>query len=122
MSAVFADLAGTVAGALTAAGGAGLGLGGAEELSQPAAASAKAAMKNRLIRLFMINPLGMRCAGAGMRVAFMAESSKLFPRASETANEAGCNRPDTIRFGTSRRPSEFWRDRPCHRERGREDY
>src|ERR1700675_3763097 len=121
MSAVFADLDGTGAGALTA-GGAGLGGGATEEISQPAGGGGKAAMKNRLVRLFMINPLGMRWPGAGMRAALMAESSTVFPRASETVNEAGYNRPDTIRFGTSRRPSEFWRDRPCRRERGREDY
>ena len=49
MSAALAGLEGTLAGALTAAGCvAGFGLEATEELSQPAAASAKATSNNRL--------------------------------------------------------------------------
>ena len=125
MSAVLVDLGGTFAGALTA-GGAGLGLEATEELSQPAAASAKAATKNKFALLLMINPLSswplgiwplsigpldlLRCE-CDVRAAIMATNSTLFPKASETESAAECNRRDTIRSGTSRRRSESWRGR-----------
>jgi hypothetical protein len=59
MSPVFLGFAGAVAGAVTAGGGVGLGLEATEELSQPTAASANAAMKNRFALLFMISPFGI---------------------------------------------------------------
>src|ERR1700677_2184183 len=122
MSPEFVGFAGALGGAVTAGGGAGLGLEATEELSQPAAASAKAAMKNRFALRFMINPFAMRWRGCGTGPKFMADSSMLLPRASEMANAVACNRPDTIRFGTSRRRREFWRGRPCRRGPGRLDY
>jgi hypothetical protein len=56
---VVGDFGGTFAGAVTAGDGAGLGLEATEELSQPAAASAKAATKNNFALLLMINPLNI---------------------------------------------------------------
>jgi hypothetical protein len=56
MSAV-GDLGGTFAGAVTAGCGTGLGLDATEELSQPAAASTRAATQSKFALLLMIDPL-----------------------------------------------------------------
>src|SRR5580658_9929587 len=107
MSAALGDFGGTFAGAVTAGDGAGLGLEATEELSQPAAARANIATKNRFALLVMTIPLGI-----------LATNSMLSPRASERAHAAERNRRDTSHFGTSRLRSGFWHDRPCHRARG----
>jgi hypothetical protein len=59
MSAELVDFGGALAGAVTAGDGAGLGLDATEELSQPAAARAKIARKNKFALLVMTIPLGV---------------------------------------------------------------
>jgi hypothetical protein len=59
MSAELVDFGGALAGAVTAGDGAGLGLDATEELSQPVAARAKIAMKNKFALLVMTIPLGV---------------------------------------------------------------
>ena len=122
MSAALGDFGGTFTGAPTAGDGAGLGLEATEELSQPAAASAKAAANNRFALLLMTIPLGNLRSESDIRAGIMATNSRLFPKTSEKARGEERNRRDTIRSGTSHRRSEFWRGQPCHRARGRGDY
>src|SRR5580692_8123795 len=122
MSPAFVGFGGARAVEDAAGSGAGCGLEATDELSQPAAASANAATKNRFALLFMVNPLRVRFSGCGTGAALMADSSILFPKASETESAAECNRRDTIRFETSRRQCEFWRGRPCRRAPCRRGY
>src|SRR5271168_4755528 len=122
MSAALGDFGGTFAGAVTAGGGAGLGLEATEELSQPPAASAKAATKSRFALLVMINPFSTVWRGTEIGAALTVSSSKFFARASEMASATACNRSDTIRSETNRLRNECGRGRPCRRARGRGDY
>src|SRR5580658_10481960 len=122
MSAELVGFGGALAGAVTAGDGAGLGLEATEELSQPVAARAKAATISKFALLVMTIPLAILRSEFNIGPAIMATNSTLSPRASERARAAERNRRDTIRSGTSRRRSESWRGRPCHRAPGRGDY